>query len=116
MEKVILLTSSMTGRDSDGNRISLPPQEVGFFYALCAPSVSASKDVGRSVTVEAFDVYTRDTFISVHTGDLVEIRGKQYTVSQPAQVWGRSETHHVGVVIHVERIVDQPEEGEVANG
>lgn len=109
MEKIILLSSLSTGHDSDGNRISLPPREVGFFYGLCAPSVSVSKDVGRQVTVEAFDVYTRDTFIPIKVNDAVEIRGKRFTVTQPVQVWGRSEDKHIGVVIHVERIIDQPE-------
>ncbi|MFC0266353.1 hypothetical protein [Alloscardovia macacae] len=106
MEKVILLSSKLVERDADGNRVSLPPVEVGFFYGLCAPSSSASESVGRVSVAEEFDVYTRDSFLAVHVGDVLEIRGKRFTVSRPAVRWSRDGEHTVGIVVHCERAYD----------
>ncbi|OFR01169.1 hypothetical protein [Alloscardovia sp. HMSC034E08] len=109
MEKVILLKSIGVSVDSDGNRVSLPPQEGGFFYALCAPDNTASADVARETVVEAFTVYTRDTSFKIELDDVVEIRSKQFTVVSPPQVWSRDGARIIGIVMRVERTADMPQ-------
>ena len=92
--------------DDDGETVSTGElSTVGTFNATVQPT-SSDMQVTESVrSVNAgFDIYIRDMATGALIGDVVQVRGTQFSLKQPVAAWHRG-SRIVGEVLHVDTTV-----------